>query len=282
MIKMLVLDIDGTIYSDEKGMSERVKSHIKLLKKSGIKVVIATGRMFSSALKIINPLEIDTPLICFQGSLIKDIKTQKVMYEIPLDGKIAREIIKDLRKEKVSINIYRDEELIVEKESEYIKDYSQSKKVGYTLVKNFDEIEFKTLNKILAIDLNPNKINKLIKDLRKKYSPKVYVVKSMPQYCEISNIQATKGNAVRFLANKWGIKKEEIMAAGDNDNDIEMLLAAGIKIAMGNGTDELKKVADFVTDTVDNDGIVKAIEKFINIEGLIWNTESDKDMTSTV
>ena len=95
---------------------------------------------------------------------------------------------------------------------------------------------------------------------------KLYVIRSTPRFCEFSNLEATKGNAVKFLAKKWEIKKDEIMACGDHDNDIEMLLAAGTKVAMGNATENLKQIADYVTETVDNDGVVKAVIKFIGEE----------------
>ena len=116
---------------------------------------------------------------------------------------------------------------------------------------------------MLAIDTNPKKIESLQKQLAEKYAKDLYIIRSTPNFCEISNPEATKGNAIRFLAELWGIKHEEIMAIGDQDNDIEMLKAAGIAVAMGNGTDSLKKVADYVTDSVENDGVVKAIQKFI-------------------
>ena len=90
----------------------------------------------------------------------------------------------------------------------------------------------------------------------------LYVIKSTTYFCEIAGREATKGNAVKFLQDKWGIKKEEILAIGDQDNDIELLKAGGIAVAMGNATDELKAYADYITDTVENDGWVKAVEKF--------------------
>lgn len=280
MIKMLVLDIDGTIMSDDLKISGKIKRYLKLLVQNGIKVVIATGRMYSSAIKITKELEIDTPLICYQGALIKDTKNDKTLYEIPLDENIAREVIEDLKKENVFMNIYINDELLVETETQYIKDYAKSKKVSYRVVNDFNQIEFKKLNKILAIDYNPDKIIELIDKLKQKYSAKLYVVKSTPYYCEICNVKATKGNAVRFLADKWNIKQDEIMAAGDQDNDIEMLLASGVKVAMGNATENLKKVADYITDSVENEGVSKAIKKYINLKDLKWNTESDKDTTS--
>ena len=105
-------------------------------------------------------------------------------------------------------------------------------------------------------------------DYLKQKLPELYIVKSTPYFCEISNPEAKKSCAVEFLSNYYGIKKEEILAIGDQNNDIELLKSGGVAVAMGNATDELKKHADFVTDTIDNNGFVKAIEKFVFQNGL--------------
>ena len=99
---------------------------------------------------------------------------------------------------------------------------------------------------------------------KKKYKEELYIVRSTPFFCEVGNPKANKGTGINFLANIYGIKKEEIMAIGDQDNDIEMLLASGIKVAMGNATEGLKNIADFITETVENDGVVVAVNKYIN------------------
>ena len=93
--------------------------------------------------------------------------------------------------------------------------------------------------------------------------PHLYIVKSTPWFCEFSTQEATKARAVEVLKEYWNLKDQEVLTIGDQDNDIELLKAGGIKVAMGNATDELKKYADFVTDTVENDGFVKAMEKFV-------------------
>lgn len=86
---------------------------------------------------------------------------------------------------------------------------------------------------------------------------------STPTFCEICASGVSKGNAVKYVADMYGIKKEEIMSCGDQNNDIELLTCAGIGVAMGNATETLKSYADYITDTVNNDGVVKAVERFV-------------------
>ena len=155
-----------------------------------------------------------------------------------------------------------DDVLYVEQDDETIKRYTGARYIDYTVC-NFDELEIKNVNKILAINYkDADTVTGWVDYLSKKY-PELYIVKSTPYFCEISNNEAKKSCAVEFLCKKWGIKKDEVLTIGDQNNDIELLKSGGIKVAMGNGTPELKKCADFITDTVENDGFVKAIEKFV-------------------
>lgn len=261
MIKMVVTDIDGTIYSPESGISEGVKQCISNLYQNNIPVVIATGRTYGSARIIAEKLGLKCPLICYQGGLVNSFDGE-ILDAKYLNPDIAREIIKNFRTRKIHLNVYVDDKLYVEDDNKYIKDYIGDKGIDYYKVNSFDELDFSKLNKLLAIKYDSKFIDDLIEELRKKY-PEIYVVKSFDYFCEIANKEATKGNAIKFLAEKYAIKCEEIMAIGDQNNDIEMIKTAGVGIAMGNGTEEIKKAADYITDTIDNDGFVKAVEKFV-------------------
>ena len=261
MIKMVVTDIDGTIYSEKQGLTDNVKACMQNLIKNGIHVAIATGRTYASAKYVADEIGIECPLICYQGGLINtyDGRILDVKY-LPQD--IARKIVAELRARNIHMNVYIEDVLYVENDNDYIKAYVGNKGIDYFKVNSFDDLDFSKLNKILAIDNNPQLIEDLIKELQTKY-PEIYVVKSTDIFCEIANKEATKGNAIKFLANKLGFTEKEVLAIGDQNNDIEMVETAGIGVAMGNGTEEIKAKANYITDTVDNEGFVKAINKFV-------------------
>ncbi len=267
MIKLVVTDIDGTIYTPEIGIRTSIKDCLKNLIKNNIKVVIATGRTYGSAKTVADKIGIKCPLVCYQGALINsyegDIWDAKYLNE-----DIAREIINDCRKRNIHLNVYVNDTLYVENDDDYIKFYIGDKGIDYFKVNSFDELDFKQLNKLLAINFEPNFIDDFIKEYQNRY-PQIYVVKSHPFFCEIAAKEATKGNAIKFLAKKYGITLKEVMAIGDQNNDIEMIKTAGIGIAMGNGTNEIKSEADYITDTVENDGFIKAVNKFI------WKKEEE-------
>lgn len=260
-IKMVATDIDGTILNwDFGGFTPKVKACIKNLTASGVKVVLVTGRMHKAATFLADDLGLDTPIVSYQGGMIKD-KSGKIYYRKDLDSEKAKEIIKWAKENNVHINLYMDDILYVEKDSETIRKYTDARYIDYTVCP-FENLEIKNVNKILAIKYgDADTVTDWVNYLSKKY-PELYIVKSTPYFCEISNKEAKKSCAVEFLRNMWNIKQEEVLAIGDQNNDIELLKSGGIKVAMGNGTQELKEYADFITDSVENDGFVKACEKF--------------------
>lgn len=261
MIKLIVTDIDGTILPYDGVFRPAVLGCIKDLSQRGVKVVLATGRMHSSTTPIAQKLGLKNPIISYQGGLIKDING-KTLYQSNLDKDIAKDVIKWARENNVHLNLYRDDKLYVECDDEIIQFYIKGKFVDYTVC-NFDELEIDNINKLLAVDIkDPELVTEWSHILQEKY-PQLYIVKSSPYYCEIGSKGARKSKGVEFLRNYWNLKEDEVMTIGDQDNDIDLVQCGGIGVAMGNGTEKLKQCADYITDTVTNDGFVRAVEKFV-------------------
>lgn len=259
-IKLIATDIDGTILKHNFEFNQEVKDCIKKLTNDGVKVVLVTGRMHTATDYIAQELGLETPIVSYQGGLIKH--NDEILYERNLNPDRAREIIKWAGKNDIHLNLYMNDQLYVEKDNEIIRRYTGERLAGFT-VKSFEELELGRINKMLAINFeDENKVNMWKEYLSTKYDD-IVAVKSMPYFCEICHPEATKFCAVDFLRQHWGLEREEVMAIGDQNNDIELLNAGGIKVAMGNATEELKAVANYVTDTVKNNGFVKAVEHFV-------------------
>lgn len=262
MIKLVATDIDGTIIIPEKTFTPEVKDCIKRLSDSGIKVVLVTGRMHAAASLIAEDLGLTTPVVSYQGGLIK--QGDKTLYEKYLTPEQTERILEWAKKENIHINLYNDDILYSERKCYEIERYCGNLHTHYT-IKPFSEIKKDKINKLLAIDYNhPRKIDKFEKELPNLF-PELYIVKSTPYFLEFSNKEASKYCAVKYLQKLWGLKDEEILTIGDQNNDIALLRAGGIKIAMGNATEELKKEADYITDTVYNNGFVAAMEEFCGV-----------------
>ena len=260
MIKLIATDIDGTILKYNFQFNQEVKDCIKKLTEDGIKIVLVTGRMHDATAYVAEELGLNTPIVSYQGGLVKE--GSKILYERHVNPELAKEIIKWAKKNNVHLNLYMDDKLYVEQDNATIRRYTGERAAGFT-VKSFEEVNLEKINKLLVIDFeDANKVTMWKEYLETKYE-ELYFVKSMPYFCEVCHLEATKYHAVSFLKDYWGLKKEEVLAIGDQNNDIELLNAGGIKIAMGNATEELKQVADYVTDTVNNNGFVTAIERFV-------------------
>ena len=262
MIKLVATDIDGTILIPEGNFTEEVKTCIKGLCSRGIKVVLVTGRMNAAAELIAQDLGLDTPVISYQGGLVK--YNGETLYKRCLTKEQAQRVIDWAKSENIHLNLYNDDILYSESKCPEIERYCNNLHTKY-MIKNFCDIEKNSVNKLLAIDYNnPEKINRLEKELPKVF-PDLYIIKSTPYFLEFSNKEGSKYCAVKFLQKYWGINEAETLTIGDQNNDIALLKAGGIKVAMGNATEELKSIADYVTDTVFNDGFKKAMEKFITL-----------------
>ena len=263
MIKLVATDIDGTILPYTGEFTEGVKDCIAEMQEKGIKVVIVTGRMDRGAKRISKKLSLKTPVVSYNGGYINE--NGNILYERYLTPEQVSKIIDWGRKNNVHLNFYSNDTLYSETECEEIRRYAAYQHLDY-YVKDFDSIGYEKVHKLLAIDYNDaDRVTHWVDEMTEAL-PDLYIIKSTPYFCEFSPREATKAHAVNFLKEYWKIKDDEVLTIGDQDNDIELLKSGGIKIAMGNGTEGLMKVADYITDTVENDGFVAAIEKFVGVE----------------
>lgn len=259
-IKLIATDIDGTILKHDFKFNQEVKDCIKKLDEDGIKVVLVTGRMHSATNYVADELGLKTPVVSYQGGLV--VHNGQTLYERNLCPNYAAEIIKWVKEVDIHLNLYMEDKLYVENDDAVIQRYTGERHSGF-LVKSFNDVKLERINKMLLIDFDDaDKVTRCEQYLKGKY-PDLHIVKSTPHFCEICHAEATKASAVNFLKDYWGLEREEIMTIGDQNNDISLLGAGGIKVAMGNATDELKAVATYITDTVENNGFVSAVERFV-------------------
>lgn len=263
-IKLLITDIDGTVLNEKCECTNELKNRFQSLTKNGIKVVLATGRMFMGADPVRKELNLETPVVCYQGAMVR--KGDNILYQSSVAHDLALEVIKTSREMNFHLNLYNDDTLIVEDDNkQFMEDYTKGRHTTYKVVNSFDEVNLGIVSKLLAIIYDENELLKLRDSMQEKFKGRLQIVRSHKYYLEFTDLKATKGNALKFLMDYWGIKKEEVMASGDQDNDYDMLQNAGIKIAMGNASPKLKSIADFICPAIQEDGLTKAIEKYIKV-----------------
>ncbi|MCR6545360.1 Cof-type HAD-IIB family hydrolase [Dehalobacterium formicoaceticum] len=261
-IKLIASDLDGTLLDEHGGISERTKEAIRRAEKKGVLFTFATGRMYRSALPFAQELNLDLPLITYEGALIKTSHTQEVIRHRPLPVDLAKEIITIGDQEHLSVNVYVDDEIYVHRETEAVQDYSRMVRVPYTKVDHLQSFLEQPPTKVIYIG-EEERLLRLWGELKEQFGDQAYITKSTPHFLEFTHPQATKGNGIQVLSQILNIKQEEIMAFGDNFNDLSLLSSAGLAVAMENGREELKKEADFVTSSNREDGVAQAIEQFV-------------------
>lgn len=264
--KMVCLDIDGTLLNSRHKISNRTKNIIKIIsKEENITVILVSARMPKGILPFHKELGIIEPIICYSGSLIIDEKREVITTkEIEIED--IKNIYNTAKDENIHISLYRDNEWFVEEIDEWVRQESEITKIIPTII-NFQELievwrkEKKGANKILSMSDVEN-ISRLADKLKGEKFEGLNIYPSKTTYLEIMTKKASKTSAIEFLCNKLNIEKEEVIAIGDNYNDMDMLQYAGVGIAMGNAPDIVKEKADDITSTNDEDGVAKALEKY--------------------
>ena len=269
MIKLIALDLDGSTL-DNKG--ELVPENIRAVKEAmaaGVQVAVITGRMFASARRHAQTLGVKLPMIAYQGAQIRDVLTGEILFSTHLSGVMASDIVSLCDLNGLYPQTYVDDELCVSSSNPHVEAYAKYSGVPLKTVGNLahwllenDDICERGVPKVLAIG-EEGKINKLWPIFANLYGKQVYITRSAAGFLEFVNPKVNKGIALTALADSLGIKKEEIMACGDNYNDLPLLQAAGLKIAMGNATEKLKIAADFVALSNEQAGVAQAIDKFV-------------------
>lgn len=266
MYKLIALDMDGTLLTTDKRVSEKNKAAIKEAEAKGVKIVLASGRPLIGITKYLNELDLlkdDDYVLSFNGGLVQNTKTQKVVSKLPLKGKDLKNIYKISKELNINIHAFSAKDgLITPKISQYTEHEADINGIEIN-IRDFNEIDDEEdIIKVMMIDpqeiLDPA-IKKLPAELYEKYS----VFKSAPFFLEFTNKEVDKGLGLKKLGEYLGIKKEEIIACGDAGNDLSMVKYAGLGVAMENATKEVKEVANFITTSNDEDGIANVIEKFI-------------------
>lgn len=268
-IKLLVVDIDGTIAGESNQISPTVKQAISAAGARGVPVAIATGRMYRSALRFHSEIGSTLPLMAYQGAWIQEPATKKIHRHLTVNKFHAQQLIDYFEQPKLrsllSVHFYINDCLYVRELTEETKIYSERSGVEAIPVGDLRNVLTDEPTKVLALSDDITMINNLLSNLRQQYTPaELYLTTSVATFFEATNPLVNKGTGVRYLAEELlGISAANVMAIGDNFNDLEMLEYAGIGVAMGNAPADVQAVAQWVAPTVEKDGAAAAIEEFI-------------------
>ena len=262
-IELLALDLDGTVIGEDKKLSPTIKEAIAAAQKKGVKVIIATGRMFVSALPYAKQLGLSGPIVTYNGALIKHLKKEQTMGHFPVSLSTARQIIQDAEKMNIHLNLYLDDRLYVSEKNSYSDGYAEFTGVTAHPVGSLLDFMDQPPTKLLAIEEDRNRFEEIFSFFEDKYSQEVFLTESQHHYLEFCSPKATKGRGLAMVADHFDIAQENTMALGDSGNDRTMIQWAGIGGAVQTGIEEVKKEADFIFPEPEKQGVASVIEKYI-------------------
>jgi Cof subfamily protein (haloacid dehalogenase superfamily) len=261
--RLIAVDLDDTLLTDDLTVSDGTSQALTEAIARGVHFTIATGRMFDSAQKIARQVGLNVPIITYQGSLIKNLLDEEVLYERSVPVEAAKIVYDFCLKHSLHLQSYIADKLYVSEDNDKIRAYAKQSNIPYIIEPDFSRIISNDKQTKLVIIDEPMNLDTLFPELRELLGSQVHMTKSKPNYLEFMHPEGTKGHALRFLAAHYGIPMEETIAMGDAMNDHEMVQAAGLGVAMANAVPALKEIADFITLSNNEDGVKHVIDKFV-------------------
>lgn len=287
MVKMIAIDMDGTLLTPEHSITPRTILAINKALEQGIQVVIATGRAFYEAYGIVREYDLNIPYICLNGAQIRS-EQHEIVENYPMNDELISKVTDVFRSEDVFYQVYTDKAIYttsIERDIDIFIELAEQSggnpdvekirrlmrermaKTSLKEVDNYREIyerEDEHVLKFLAASSNKPKLVRTKSYLNE--IDQLAVSSSSYGNIEITRKGAQKGIALEKMAEELNVELKDTMAIGDNLNDISMLKRAGTAVAMGNATSEVKAIADVVTGTNIEDGVATAIENVLNNE----------------
>jgi hypothetical protein len=262
-IRLIALDLDGTLVGTNLTISARVRDSIAQARARGTEVTIVSGRMFAAAKPFAQTLGIAGPVVCYQGAAIFEASTGAVLRETPVRQDVTRQVLAWAEEHHVHAQCYSDDKLYVQQINRFSKRYTDLAKVEPVVVPSLREAfaDQATIKIVLVDDPGPSEQH--LAALKPLLGDRAYLTRSHVDFVEVLSPDVNKGEALAFVAERYGATLAETMAIGDAWNDVPLISAAGIGIAMGSGPPELFAKADFVVGDVAHDGVAEAIEKYV-------------------
>ncbi|MBQ1907158.1 MAG: HAD family phosphatase [Firmicutes bacterium] len=272
-IRLIALDLDGTLLDSEKRLSAANRAALERAVSMGIEVVPATGRFYDGMPEVIRELPFVRYVITVNGAQVFEVKTRKNIYSADIELSEAIPFYEKLDTLPVIYDCYMDgwgymTGAMQERVDDFVSD-PHTVDMVLRLRKPVPELKSyllengRPVQKIQLFTRDITLRDRLIGELAEEY-PQFSVTSSLPNNIEVNSVDADKGKAIRALAEYLGMDVSQTAAFGDGRNDVTMLAAAGIGVAMENACGEAKAAADMVTASCDEDGVAKAIGELLN------------------
>jgi Cof subfamily protein (haloacid dehalogenase superfamily) len=261
-ISLLLADVDGTLVTREKVLTDRAKAAVVALRQAGIRFAITSGRPPRGMAMLTGPLGIDTPIAAFNGGLFCHPDLTPIE-ERRLPGDVARDVVGMMLDNKLDAWLYAGNEWFVHwRDAPHVAREQKTVQFEPTVARDFGARIDRAI-KIVGVTDDKDRIETCARKVRERFGTKVSAALSQPYYLDVTHPRANKGSVVDDMSRALNIHADEIATIGDMPNDVDMFRKSGFAIAMGNASHDVKDEADAVTHDCDNEGFAEAVERYI-------------------
>jgi Cof subfamily protein (haloacid dehalogenase superfamily) len=244
-------------------LQPRTREAIAAVRASGAHVIVATGRMFRSTRPYLAEAGLDDPVVCYQGAVVADPVTGEWLRHVPIPRPVALEAIDTLVAAGFHVNCYVDDELYVAKLTPEARAYAGFQHLDVHEVGDLRTWLSADPTKLIAVG-DPAALDALEDVLKPHFQGRLFVSKSLPHFLEFAHPDVNKGSGLAFVAERLGFTPAETVAAGDGENDRELLDWAGFGVAVANAHEDILQRADLVVPSVHEEGIALLLEAYLD------------------
>jgi Cof subfamily protein (haloacid dehalogenase superfamily) len=265
-IRLVVADVDGTLVTSQKVLTERSVEAVHGLREAGIALAITSGRPPRGMQMLIEPLALDTPISAFNGGLVVE-PDMTVVEQRTIPDELAPAIVSQLDGAGLDAWLYRGSDWYVrDANAPHVAREAATVQFEPTVVASFEGLE-NELAKVVGVSDDHGLVESTAKAAQREFGGSVSASRSQPYYLDITHPRANKGEVAIFLSARLGVPTEQIATIGDMPNDVLMFAHSGLSIAMGQSDREVQRAARLVTSSNDDEGFAKAMERFVLGEG---------------
>jgi Cof subfamily protein (haloacid dehalogenase superfamily) len=261
-IGLLIADVDGTLVTRDKVLTERAAQAVRKLHEVGIAFAVTSGRPPRGMGMLVEPLHITTPIAAFNGGIY--VRPDfSIIDQHPLPDDVVPDVIRTIESHGLDVWIYRGADWYVRRlDGPHVEREKWTVKFPPTFVSSFDDVRDNVV-KIVGVSDDLEAVARCERDAQATFSAHVSAARSQPYYVDVTHPEANKGRVVDRLAQLLNLPTDRIAAIGDQPNDVLMFKRSGVSIAMGNASDAVKREASYVTTSYDDEGFANAVDRFV-------------------
>ena len=265
-VSAFAVDLDRTLIAEDAVLRPHTREAIARVRAAGTHVIVVTGRMFRGVLPYLEEAGLDDPVVCYQGAVVADPTTGEFLRHVPIPRAVALEAIDAVIAAGFHVNCYVDDQLYVAEVTPEARSYADFQGLQIHAVGSLQDWLHDDPTKLVAVG-DPGALDELEVELKPRFARRLFVSKSLPHFLEFAQAGVTKGAGLDFLSAHVGFTREETVAFGDGENDVELVEWPPFGVAVENATPSVKAVASWICPSAEYEGVAQVIEALLDSKG---------------